>query len=336
MLEKQGRSVYERVSAFSVVFVILHSTLSCLPELSVLTPFEVEMERLPFDWYAFVNLFRIIAGCAALVIGLIWLVRTVRALALLLSNKELVRSLETLYAGEVLPRTGTLTLRRVRFAFIFFILGSVFLLNIRIDSVAVLPSYFLAILFCAALPFLEEFFEGKRIFVCVAAAQALCSIAQIMLCNRYIDRYTTFEHSLYDPDAYVEFLVLRGVQVAEALLSACLALLLLRALLRMVKRETAEVYANDGTGASGTSTARLHKQFKIRILIVFLLCVASAIAKCADAILQVTQPFLWYVSGILTLAAIIGLWTLLHAITDQLEWQYSTRSLNKALPKDSV
>jgi len=330
-LEKRGKSIYERLASFSAIFVILQSTLSCLPELSVLTPFEVEAERLPFDWYAFVGLFRLVAGFAAFVIGLVWLVRTTRALIVFLKNRALMHALESAYADEVLPRTGVLTLRRIRFAFVFFILGSVFMLNLRIDSQSVLPSYLVGVLFCLSLPFLESFFEGKGVFVIVAAAQSLCSIAQMLLCKRYLDAYTTFEHSKYDPDAYAEFLWLRGVQVADALLTLLLVLILLKALFRMVAKETAEIYANDVTGASRISTARLHKKFNVRIFVVFLLCTTSAIAKCADAILQLDYPFLWYLSGVLTLAAIIGVCALLHSIADQLEWQYSTRSLNKSL-----
>lgn len=327
--EKRGKSVYERLASFSAVFVILQSSLSCLPELSVLTPFEVEAERLPFDWYVFVGLFRLLAGVAAFVIGLVWLVRVLRALAIFLGDRETMRALEKAYAAEVLPRTGVLTLRRVRLSFFIFMVGSVFMMTLRIDSRSVFPNYLMPILFCLALPFLESFFENKRTFVTVAAGQALCSIAQILLCDRYVERYTTFEHSKYDPDAYAEFLVLRIVQVAEALLMLFLLLLLLRTLFRMVKRETAEIYANDGTGASEKSTARMHRQFKLRFLAVTLLCILSAGAKCADALLQIEYPFLWYVSLVTTLAAIIGLVALLHSITDQLEWQYSTRSLNK-------
>ena len=330
-LEKRGKSIYERLASFSAIFVILQSTLSCLPELSVLTPFEVEAERLPFDWYAFVGLFRMVAGVAAFVIGVIWLFRAVRALTVFLKNRTLMQMLESAYADEVLPRTGVLTLRRIRFSFVFFILGSIFMLNLRIDFESVLPSYLMGILFCMALPFLESFFEGKVVFSIVAAAQSLCSIAQILLCRRYLDAYTTFEHSKYDPDAYSQFLFLRGVQVADALLTFLLVLLLLKALFKMVAKETAEIYANDLTGASKISTARLHKKFNLQIFVVFLLCAVSAVAKCAEAILQLQYPFLWYFSGVLTLAAIIGVCALLHSITDQLEWQYSTRSLNKSI-----
>lgn len=327
--DRRGKSIFVKLSSFSAVFVILQSTLSCLPELSVLTPFEVEAERLPFDWYVFVNLFRILAGTAAFVIGMIWLIRVIHALAVFLKNRSLMQMLEAQYASEVLPKTGLLTLRRVRFAFVFFMLGSVFMLTLRIDSVSVFPSYVCALLFCAALPFLEDFFEGKTSFLIVSAWFCACSALQIFLCNRYLDRYTTFAHSKYDPDAFKEFLLLRTFQVVEALLMLVMVLLLLRALYRMVKRETAEIYDNDRTGASLQSTARMHKKFKIHTVVVLLLCVASAISKCADAILQVDYPFLWYLSLVLTLAAIIGLCSLLHAIADQLEWQYSIRSLNK-------
>ena len=47
---KRNSNICERMRRASGVFVVLFSALSVLPEFSVLTTFEYEYEKLPFDW----------------------------------------------------------------------------------------------------------------------------------------------------------------------------------------------------------------------------------------------------------------------------------------------
>lgn len=326
---RRGKTRYERMAKASAVFVIVTSILSVLPELSLLTTFEYEVEKLPFDWYQFIGLFRTTAGFASFIIGLIWLIRFIVIVVATARESTMMTALEERYSAEVLPKIGILTLRRVRFAFALLMIGTVFTLNVRIDSEMLLPSAITAILFCAAIPVLGDFAKGKAYFFTAASLLFGASIAQTLLCNRYLDKYSVFDMSLYKPDAYVEFFILRLVEIVESLAVFVLMWMLLRSIRMMVCSETAEIYDNDRGGVSSGATKRLHRRFHIRIYISGVLCFLAAIAKALESYFQLEYPWLWWIATPLTVAAAIFFNTLLYAVIDQLEWQYSTYGLNK-------
>ncbi|MBE6590187.1 MAG: hypothetical protein E7643_08410 [Ruminococcaceae bacterium] len=326
---RKGKSRYERLSTFSAVFAVLTAALSCIPEISVLTPFEVEAEKMTFDWYVFVGLFRIIFGVLSLIIGVVWLIRVTVCFIALLRDKPFTEGLEARYAAEMLPKRGILTLRRVGVAFAFLMVGAIFIADIRFDFRSVLPTPVCALLFCAALPFLGSFFEKRR-YVLISAGLLLgCGIFQILLRERYLDRYTTFEHSLYSHDAYRELCILQGVQIAEAVLILLLVGSLLFALLSMVKRETAEIFDNDRACVSARSTARLHKKFKRLVYLCGGFFLLFGAARITEILMLVRLPLFWVISLAFSLVAIGMLFYLLFAVKDQLEWQYSAYDLNK-------
>ncbi|MBQ8311114.1 MAG: hypothetical protein IJX80_08910 [Clostridia bacterium] len=335
LASRRGKTRYERMATFSAVFVIVTSVLSVLPELSLLTSFEYEDEKLPFDWYQFIGLFRTVAGFVMTVLGCIWLIRFIITVSAAARDKQLMKALTERYASEMLPKTGILILRRVRFAFGLMMLAMIFTVNVRMDSKMLLPSGLCAILFCAAIPILGDFAKGRPFFLCAAAVLLATSVAQKLLCDRFLEAYSVFEMSRYHPDAYLDFLTLRLVEVVDAMVVFVLMWMMLRSIRMMISAETAEVYDNDHGGVSRDATDRLHRRFHIRIYISGVLCFMSALAKALESYFQLQYPWLWWVAMPLTVISAIFFITLLYAVIDQLEWQYSSYGLNKMPESDA-
>lgn len=327
--DQKGKTRYERLASFSALFAVLTAALSCLPELSVLTPFEVEMEKMAFDWYAFVGLFRLVLSAVSLVFGLIWLCRALACFASLVRDRKTMEAMEARYTRDMLPKRGVLTLRRIGIAFILLMIGAVFIAEIRLDLRTLLPSPLCALFFLLALPFLGSFFPKRRLFASIALLQAVWGVGELLLCERYLKNYGTFEYALYLHEAYVDLWILRTVQIVGAVFTLLLVGALLLSLLKMSKCETAEVFDNDFFNVSARSTARLHKRFqKYTVVGISLMTLATA-ARITEIVLQLRAPWLWVVSLVFSIAAIISVFYLLFAIKDQLEWQYSAYDLNK-------
>ena len=81
---KRNTNLCERMRRASGVLVVLLALLPILPEFSVLTTFEYEFEKLPFDWYQFIWLFRVTAIMVLTVLFLVWITREI----LLVQNIE--------------------------------------------------------------------------------------------------------------------------------------------------------------------------------------------------------------------------------------------------------
>lgn len=327
--DRKGRTRCERMASLSAVVAVLLPLFSCIPEISVLAPFEVEAEKMTFNWFLFVGLFRVIFAAASLILGFIWLVRVIRCMVCLLRKKEIIHALEERYTVEMLPQRGVLTLRRVGIAFWLLMIGALFIAELRFDYLSVIPTPVCALLFALALPFLGDFFQKRALFLIAAALQALCGTVQILFSRSYISRYATYDYALYNRSAYVDLCILQTVQILELLATLFLVGVLLYSLFRMTLSETAEVYANDRSGASGKSTKRLHRKFARCILISGASFFLYALIKVFEILLLAKIPSMWIASFVSSMLAIGSLFYLLYAIKDQLEWQYSVHSLNK-------
>ena len=327
---KRGKNRFERLSSYSAVFVVLSSWLSCLPEASVLTSFEYEVEKMNFDWYRFVGLFRTVAVLILLPFAILWLVRIIRLALAMLGDRVWNERLEVFYREEVFCKVGMLSLRRIRFASVFLAVGALFSVHLRMDDRLLIPNLFCSVFLLAGVLLLEDFCKRRKAFFIACGVNAVVSLGQMYLTEAYLYRFTEPEASLYSPDAYRLLCGVQLLQIAEAICSFLLLYLLLRLLYGLICRETAVIYGGEDTEeVSKRATLRLHKKMKQRILIVFFAFFVSFAIGCADSALQVTYPHLWWIALLASLLSVGVFCSLLFSLIEQMEMQYSSTSLNK-------
>ena len=327
---KHNSNLCERMRRASGVFVILSTTLSVLPEMSVLTTFEYEVEKLPFDWYQFVWLFRVTATMILSVLFLVWLVRVIRFILLFTRDRQMMDSIEDRYARDILPQSDMLSMRRLRFGIVFLTIAAALMLNVCIEEQILIPTFLSALFACVGvLIFGEDLKERKPFFLCCEVL-AVLSIGELWL-NKYYTKLYSYELSGWDPDAYDLFLGLRVLQVAQAFLAAAMFWGLLTMLEKFVKERVFERY--EGSNAeeiSARATARLHKSFGRRILLCRILFFVSASTLALESIFQLDHPWIWWISVPVVVASTVAFASLLYALLDHLEWQSGSRVTHKS------
>ncbi|MBQ9131951.1 MAG: hypothetical protein IJX62_05730, partial [Clostridia bacterium] len=151
LAERRGKTLCQRMSARTARWIVLSSVLSVLPELAVLTTFEYNaagkseypewfaggQSSVNFDWYTYVELFRLLVGVILAVICLMWIVGFFRLVFRLGRDASLRQGMESLYLERVAPRTGMLTLRRLRRSGMLISAGAVFAASFRNSTVQV-------------------------------------------------------------------------------------------------------------------------------------------------------------------------------------------------------
>jgi hypothetical protein len=325
--ELQGKS--ERMARRTGVFVVLSAILSALPELSVLTTFEFQEEKLPFDWYPFIGLFRAMVLMILIVLFLVWIVRYVRWWRALVRDALLMGTLEARYAAEVLPCTDMLTMRRFRFAVVFLALGSSCVLNLRIEQQNLFPSVFGAVLIAVGVLIFGEDMPQKKPLLAACAFLGAVSAGQLIF-NALYTRYYSYEESGWDTEAYTLFLQLRLLEMLEALLVGILLCVFLRALLSFVRERVYERYGGEGSDAvSQRATERLQKRFRIRIYASAALFILAACCSMAELFFQMEYPWLWWIATAVGAVAIGCFVSLLYAVLDHLSWQASDVPMHK-------
>ncbi len=328
--DRRGRNHGERMARAAGVFVFWNAFLALLPEASVLTTFEFAVEKLPFDWYDYIGLFRTVAGGASAIVSLVFLVRFLRYAGRLLKDKHLMTNLEARYTHEVLPNTYVLGMRRYRFAFVFLMVGSAFTVRIRMDERDLLPTVFCALLFAVGVLWLGERLQGRRSALIACGAVAVASLLQMWRTSAYLELYLDAQASMYSSEAFRYYLGVRILTVLEILCTLALFCLVLRLLYALVRARLHVMYGGSDTRALNEhATARLHKRLYGRILLTAGFFVLSAAANVTEVILGVLYPWLWWITLCASVAAVIAFVALLFAILDELDDRLSTVWLYK-------
>ncbi len=333
-VEKRGKTALSRLSRSLRIYVILSSVLAVLPELSILTSFEKDIEntRFPFDWYEYVGLFRLLCGTASAILGLICLVAFVRFFAKLLRETAFLEALKNRYTGEILPQTGMLTVRRFSAAFLLLQIGIIFSIGLRMNFQNALPSGILAIFALIALYLVKNDVRQKRGFYAVGCSLIAVSGLQLLVNALYLQQYTEPTASIYLPEAYLPFLIVRSLSVIEALLTLVLIGMLLQILYSAATTHTGVDYGeNDSAGFSQAATERLHLAFGKRICIVFVIFSLAAILNVADAILQVKYEWLWLIGFLISFVGICTFYSLINELKTQIQFYYHSDGMNKNL-----
>ena len=327
---KRNSNLCERMRSASGVFVVAMTALSVLPEMSVLTTFEYEVEKLPFDWYQFVWLFRVSATMILTVLFLVWIIRFIRFILLFTRDRAMMDSIETRYERDILPQGDMLSMRRLRFGIVFLTIGAALMLNVCIEEQILVPTILCAIFACIGVLVFGEDLKERKSFFLSCGALALLSIGELWL-NSYYTKQYSYELSGWNPDAYNLFLGLRALQVAQAFLAAVMFWILLSLFSKFVKERVFEHYEGADTEAlSARATARLHKSFGRRILVCRILFFVSATTLALESIFQLDYPWIWWISVPTVAASTIAFASFLYALLDHLEWQSNADSTHKS------
>ncbi len=325
----------ERMKKSTPIALTLLSVLSVLPEVSILTSYENDKGNplFPFDWYRYVSLFRTVAAILALAVGTVWVVRWLRLIHGMKHDRTWLAKLRTSYHACVLPQTGMFVVRRFRAGFLLLCIGTVFAVNLRLNYRAVLPGVGLSLFAILGTLLLWRVLSNKRTILWGSIALSACSLAQIVLNARFLAWHLP-EASRFEEDAYRQFLAIRILDGAEAILTLVLLGILLSALYAFALQ-----YANVDYGSSNGrerelsryATQKLHAEFRARTVWTAVPFSLAAAVNVADAVLRLQLPWLWSVSFVLSIVGIWQFFTLTQELLGQIQNHYASDGTNKNL-----
>ena len=265
----------ERYTAVTTVFFVLRELLAILPEVTVLSHekggVEVgEANRL----YDYVGLYRMIGVAASLLLGILWLILTVRFIRKLKRDTPFFEALTAKYRTEVLTRKDLFARRSVKRALFCLLAAAVFTVDFYLDGVNLLPDT-LAALFLFLSVMLLRPYTGKNLPALTASAaygviSAACWWIQLDRANAE-DMARPFSDPLHN-----------ALQTVSALLLAVTVVLILRVLFGMVKRYTGvRVFRGDIAADNSYATERteaIHGLIRRKLTVVAALGVLTALS----------------------------------------------------------
>ena len=332
-VQKHGKTKSSRMINPSRFFIIVSTIASFLPEVSILASMEYEVQNkdFTFDWYNFIDMFRVIGTAIGLIVGLIWLVQMLRYLICAFCDKEWQERLHLGYSYEIRQKPGILTVRAFSLFVLLLQIAIVFSVNLRLSFYSALPGVGLALFGCLAVWLLSKKVrvgQKDRIYA-VGGLLAVVSLAQCITNYLYLSQYLP-EASLYQSVPYQKYLFVRILGMAEAVCTFLFIWVLMRFLMELVYQYTSVEYEGDVTHAlSNTATARLHRSFERRGIVIFIFFLLASLGNLFESYFLLQYPWAWFICFLFSFVGIWNFFSMLHEFLVQIRFRYQLEPMNK-------
>lgn len=264
-------NMVERYTTHSAVFFVLHDVLAILPELTVLSHEKGGAELgQGTHYYDFVGFFRGISILLSLLLGLIWLIRTIRFMQKLKGDRPFFEKLSDKYENEVLTRHDLFAMRSVRASLVCLIVATVFSLDLYLDGINILPDFLSAVFLLLSVAYLRRYAGKNYPALALAAAFGLVSAVVWGFQFRYFNYSDTIDIFRHE-ETYGRWQVTVLLQALAAVLFLLTVGVILRSLYRMVKKYTGLHAFRDGSTYAQERSEAIHKLIRKKLIVVMVL-----------------------------------------------------------------
>ena len=185
-----GHSYTDKLKKLTVFFVIFKAVMALLPELADLTNASYDETSAFFDMYRYIGVMRGLCFVPVLIVGIVWLSRSICYFSRIKADTALTDSVERAYREKVIPKDGLFAIRNVKIATWFFVVSAILTIDFKIDGVNIFPDILVVGFMIFALLY---FYKSTKISVmpCAVALGAygisavLCEFADTYFHNNY-------------------------------------------------------------------------------------------------------------------------------------------------------
>lgn len=262
------RNMVERYTATSVVFFVLHELLAVLPELTVLSHEKGGAELgQGTRYYDFVGLFRVVGIGISLILGIIWLVMTIRFIRRLKGDKPFFETLTQKYRAEVLPRHELFAMRAVRISLICLIAAAALSLDFYLDGINMVPDTLTAVLMLLSVIFLRRY-AGKNhpAMIATCGYGIITAVIWFLQLNYFGMNDMADALRLEDVNARWKVMVLLQT-IAASLLILSMAMII-RSLFALVKRYTGVRTFHENSNYAADRSEAIHTLIRKKLILV--------------------------------------------------------------------
>ena len=280
-------NMVERYTTISTVFFILHEALAVLPELTVLSHEKGGAELgQGTHYYDFVGFFRVVGIAISLVLGIIWLILTIRTIRRLKGDTPFFARLTEKYRAEILPRHDLFARRAVGSAMVCLIVAAVLSMDIYLDGINLVPDFLSAILLLLSVLFLQKYAGKNRLAQVLTISYGIINVVLWVMQFTYfgmndmgevfgeIHGHATF----YSPDMQQRWVVTMLLQcVGSALFIGAMGSIL-KSIFGMIRRYTGLHAYREGSAYVAERNEAIHKLLRKKLTVVFVFSVLVALS----------------------------------------------------------
>ncbi len=288
--EKTSRT--DKVRAFTIVFVISKAVLGFLPELTDLasSSYDETGSTIVNNLSDYKNFLRMIAFGFALIIGIAWIISIISYFRAIAKDRQFEEALSNKYISDILPKRGIFARRNLVTVISILAIAICLTVDFKVDSQNIFPDFLAAIMFTAALIFIQKIVDFKfKVWGITTIAYFLTSVASAVIEFKFFERYE-YGDIIKSDEVKAFYVILTSVNVLKALCFFFLVFLICKALCKVVTEHTGYVVGRERIDESEKRLiAEAQKELKRGFIFT---AVAAAVYAVSDICFDIFSPIL--------------------------------------------
>ncbi len=291
-----SKSRTEKVTSFTLFFLVAREVFSVLPEFAVLTHEKGGAEEgNRIMAYEYIGLMRQMCALVVVVLAIIWLVKFIRYMKHLMKDTPFFENLRHKYEAEVLTRPELFARRGVKAALVFLCVGFVFTVDFFMDNICITPDFLFGLFVLIGLLLIRKFVKTKLWYgaLAVTVIYIPATVGEWILQLNYFtlsDASEVYRH-IEPYNRWMNMLFVRGGTLALGLV---LLLFLMLVLMQAVKRYTGFSITAHDSATPNLRVREVHRNLNMRLWIAFGLAVIAAAASIVYLLtLPLARETLW-------------------------------------------
>ncbi len=320
---KGKKTQTETLKRLTLVFFVLKEIIVIMPELTSLSSYESlgYVDYHIMDIHHFQPHFRVLSALVIVVLGIVWLYKTVSYFNRLGRDKAFISALISVYETEVLPDTDLFTRRRIKTALVVLCFAFGFGVDFYIYDVNFIPDVISAALFVVGFALLYKHVKRSLPAAYAGVFYGIVSLFQLINTIIFFDNFD-ITHIDKDYDVYLAYTKVTVGAIIESLVFVAFMVFVFSALKELVREHTGYV-AENGRDSYSMRSVKEEKRLLFKGLSRGMAAaVLAAFSNVAYYVLSIELGFFWMIN--LAIAAICAaIWvTGLNNVYEQVEDRY--------------
>ncbi len=310
----------EKIRSFTVIFLILKTAMSTLPEFAVLSTHTHEDVPNAFSLYSFVGLFRLFAIVVAFIVGVIWLLRIIVYFVRVIKDTAFSGALLEEYNVNVLPRKGLFIRKSVKLMSLFFCMAALLCVDLRIGGFNVLFDTLAAVALIAAVLTTRKYIGKSYKSIIPFIVYGVISFIAVIFEFRFFGEHY-YSAIWRDNEAYNAYIIMLVWSVLDAV-AFLWAAWQMSSMLRTVIKEHTGFYVPGASINVDDKIKKVHSELNKKV---YLLWGAAVLSAAADLLYDFgahAMKFALFVNTVCSLIFFVAVFYVTDAVGEEVESKY--------------
>lgn len=320
---RRGKNVATAFRNSTISFMIAKAFFSNIAEFAVLSNHSYDDRA--FDWYEFIGLFRTFAVFFGIIVGVVWIIRSLIFFSGILRDSELIESAKTKYENTVLPNEGLFKRRDISLTLGLVVFAALASPDFYIDNINVIPDAVSAVLLAIAFVKMRSYFKNYILGLVSSAVYFAMTVWGAWMSYVYVSD-SWVAKTWEDPDVFAEFMAMYPIRIVEAVFMVVAFAFAFGGVRSIIKNHCGYIPATMDENYRTSRLEAIHKEVGAKVTLALALAVVTAVSGGLYELIlsfdNLISEVWWLVNFACSLAFFASALHMMSAINEEVESRY--------------